>query len=114
MTKTFNMDVFKLILLTSSAHGYFDIEQISNSVVCDSIAELIVNINFHFFEDQHWMTLIDSEQKPIADVFKCLKGKFRPVNIFNNPSLVKIQTKASKSSVSYNPLNHGFLIKASS
>lgn len=104
--------VFIFTFSPVKAKDFSDKNPIPTDPNCNPMTKLLVDINFHFFEDQHAMTVIDTSDLSIGNVFKCLNGnQFRPMDIFPNSSLVHIRRKTEKSSVSYSSVTHGFLIK---
>lgn len=93
--------------------NYFDRHPLYEDVDCNSLTDLIVEINFKYFDDQHTITLIDSSTNPTASAFKCLGGnKFRPLLIVSNVNLVKRRKTTDRSSVSSFSTTEGFLINS--
>lgn len=85
---------------------------ISDLQTCNPVMDMIVEINFDYFEDQHSVTLVDNSEISSSNIFKCLEGnKFRPIRVFNHPDEIKFNDKISTSSVAYYPLTNGFMIK---
>lgn len=85
---------------------------ISDLQQCNAVIDMTVEVNFDYFEDQHSLTIVDTSDLPVADIFKCLDGnKFRPIRIFNNPRKLTFNEKISSSSVAYYPITNGFLVK---
>lgn len=88
---------------------------ISDLQTCNPVMDMIVEINFDFFEDQHSVTLVDNSEISSSNIFKCLEGnKFRPIRVFDHPEKFKFNDKTSTSSVAYYPLTNGFMIKMTS
>jgi hypothetical protein len=93
-------------LMENLAHG---------DIYCNPTTNLVANISFHYFADQHSLTMINALSKSITSVMKCFKGnQFRPMNFFNDLKLIDSIPRTSSSSVCSHSLTHGFLLKISS
>lgn len=101
-----------LRFLIADGQTYFATHPIYDAVECNPITTLIVEINFQYYKDQHFMTLIDLSPIQTANVFKCL-DKFRPVDVFNDLNQINLGAALDTSSVSSYPITHGFCIKGS-
>jgi hypothetical protein len=85
---------------------------LTDLATCNAIIDMTVEVTFDYFEDQHSLTLVDTSDLPVSDIFKCLDGnKFRPVRVFTDPKELRFTDKISTSSVAYYPITTGYLVK---
>lgn len=115
-----------LLLIFSTLNSVFSADEIvkaedvqrlvplTDLATCNAIIDMTVEVTFDYFEDQHSLTLVDTSDLPVSDIFKCLDGnKFRPVRVFTDPKQLRFTDKISSSSVAYYPITTGYLVKMS-
>lgn len=94
--------------------NFFDKNPIRSASNCSPASMIVSEIYFRFFEDQHSVTIVDNSQNPIANSFGCFTGSgsvFRPVDIYNSLSHLKLNFTNIRNSVSTYTLTEGFALK---
>lgn len=88
---------------------------IPTSLECNPLDAAGMKIIFRYFDEQHYLTLIDLTQGFAAlDFFRCKKGNlFRPVTVYSSWKRLQLGNPISTSSVTSLPLTCGFFIKCS-
>jgi hypothetical protein len=84
-------------------------QTVKDSHSCSTNQETVAEINFHYFEEQHYRILVDLSSKADSNIFKCIKKhQFQPIEIINDIKLIKIPSK--KESISAFSRSYGFII----
>lgn len=84
-------------------------------VSCDNSNFVIMKLVFKYFDDQHFMTLVDLLDYTLfphsMDSLACIGGNnFRPVDVFNTKDVIFGPTIDSSSVSSY-PTTHGYFVR---
>lgn len=80
-----------------------------NDKCFDTVAYSVI---FHYFKDQHFMTIADvSKYLSTFDAVACSGTFFRPIDIFSEISKIDFGPRNERSSVSSYPTTHGYYVR---
>lgn len=108
--KMWKFCVLSLMVLFQTVNSKF----IAIETICDLDNEMVLKLLFSYFDDQHFMTIIDIADMSYhsMDSLQCLaKGEFfRPVDVQNTIN-VNLGPPIDNSSVSSYPTTHGYFVR---
>lgn len=105
--------VFLLAILASSeAKGGNYSALLPSSSACSFVFSMGLQVIFHYFSEQHFMTFMDLSGEHSLNAFRCTQGKFlRPLNIYKSWDKFDFGPEINTSSVTSLPTTQGYFIR---
>ena len=104
------------ILIVAVIFGKFSVncQKLIPYVECNGVNKMTLEVIFRYFEDQHFMTIIDSTNQHSLDIYVCVGVEFyRPWDVYNDFKEVDFTQATDTSSVTSFATIHGYFVKAS-
>lgn len=79
---------------------------------CDPVVQTALKVIFRYFDDQHFMTIVDLSSVHSLSAFTCTGGNnFRPLDVYNDLKSFKFGKDIEQNSISSFPTVHGYYVR---